>query len=183
MLSEDYFESGGLEEWLEVIAAEVYKLSYKGLSIEDVKEYAEMVIKRELSEEENTQAVKSLVQFPIFSEGMAPGTVNFKHELIAEYLAAKYLFRELRKNPPRIANYIGDRLDFAESLTHRSISKEIANNEEGQAKIVEALKTQNTTDRAFAYLLQILITASPNTKILKDNPEFLESRDLRGVLI
>lgn len=183
LLFEDSFESGDLEEWLEVTATEAYLANYKGLSSENIKEYAEMVIKTDLSEEEKTQAIMTLVQFPIFSDGMSPGTVNFKHELIAEYLAAKYLFRVLKSNKPnRIANYIGDRLDFAESLIHRSLSKEIASNENVQAKIVKALETQNMPGRAFAHLLQILITASPNTRILEDNPSFLESRDLRGVL-
>ena len=182
LLFEDYFDSGGLKEWLEVTATEVYQANYKGLSIEDVKVYAGMVIKSSLSEEECTQAVTSLVHFPIFTEGMTPGTVNFKHELIAEYLAAKYLFRELQKNPHRIANYIGDKLDFAESLALRFISKEIANNEEAKAEIVKALQAPNATGRAFTYLFQILITADPNTGIFKDHPKLLESRDLRGIV-
>ena len=184
LLPPEYISSHDLNEWLEVTAVLVYHANYKALKIDAVKEYASLVINPDLSEEESTQAITSLVQFPLFSKGMTPGTVNFKHELIAEYLAAKYLLRklELEEEPSKIENHIGEKLDFAESLALRFISKEIENDSEVQRKIARALMSQTTSDKSFAYLLQILIAAYPETTIFRNNAQLLESRNLRGIL-
>lgn len=184
-------ESIGLRTWIEQAAVDAYRANYTGFSKDDLENYAEIVLSPGLSEEEKDSIVTSLIQFPLFTQGIAPGKVNFKHELIAEYLAAESFASAFKtisdstgvKRCIDAANLIGDRSDFAESLTCRFIAREIEGNEEMLNTITQTVRDSSLTyskDRSFSYLLQILIASSPGTNIFQRD-SLLEDKDLRDM--
>ena len=179
LISGNYFETNGLEEWLQANGLKCYQDNYKGFLSEDVKEYAELVLRSDLTDEDLENAVTSLVQFPLFTTGMVPGTTNFKHELIAEYLAAKCLLNMLDADPFKAARMIGDRLDFAESLACRFIAGKISTNQEMKIKLVDCIKSRSSSDRSFAHLLQILVLIDKENNMYRDF--HFDTCDLRGI--
>ena len=87
----DAFEEGGLDDLLETIAADFCVSNYSGTSIDDIRVYSEMVLRPDLTDENRQKLITSLIQFPLFSSADRPGSVSFKHELLAEYLFGRQL--------------------------------------------------------------------------------------------
>ena len=179
LIAENHFEENGLDDWLQINGLKCYQDNFKGFSSGDVKEYAELVLRSDLPMEELENALTSLVQFPLFTTGMVPGTTNFKHELIAEYLAAKWLVNTFRSDPMKAARIIGDRLDFSDSLACRFIVKEISTDEEAKKKLSRRIRERTASDRAFSHMLQILVMIDKENDIYQNFP--LDTCDLRGI--
>jgi len=55
--------------------------------------------------EEREKGERILRQYPLFSEGAA-GSVDFTHEIMADYLAARHALRLLRENPTRFCDVV-----------------------------------------------------------------------------
>lgn len=181
LLSLDQFEPDGLLEWLRTIAWEFYQSEFKGLPRADIEEYGNLVLRPELSPSERKEALTTLAQFPLFSPGLKPGLVNFKHELIAEFLAGAHLSRRIRSSPAWVAQTLGTRIDFAGSLIARFIASGLAGKQENLEAITQALRTEALPGRAFPNLLQILLLARPEGNLLKTSGIPLEGRDIRYV--
>jgi len=183
LLAWEQFEGGeeGLTEWLETIALELYEENFKGLSKFDVEEYAQLVLRSELAPNEYSHIITTLIQFPLFAPGIKPGVITYKHELLGEYLAGRYLLRQIAKDPFRVAQRLGSRLDFADSLIARYLSSQIITQQEAIQAIINTLKTGALKGRDFANLLQLILFAIPALDIIKSNQIILERRDLKGV--
>lgn len=181
LLSLDYFEKEGLNLWLESTALDAWQSNFSGFSSQDVEDYAELVLRLELSPEERSNAVMSLTQFPLFAPGLRPGTVNFKHELVAEYLVGRHLARLIVGQPKKAAQSLRGRTDFSDSLTCRYLSNHIKGNKSAISQIFAALRTESFIDTEFALLLQIILSAEPEKSLLKDNKTLLEQRNLCGL--
>ena len=180
LISESYFESDGLEEWLQTSGLRCYQNGYKGFSVEDVREDAELVLRSDIPQEQLKNAITSLEQFPLFTRDLVPGTINFKHELISEYLAAKWLSQKIKGDPIKAAKAMGDRLDFSGSLACRYLVTDIATNEDLKIKLMGIVRTKTVTKREFAYLLQILVMIDRENEIYQ-NFNF-DTCDLRGIV-
>ena len=178
VLRPDNFEVGGLEEWLECVGCEYYESDFKGIAVEDVREYAGSVIRAELSDDEFQDTVTTLVQFPLFAPGAEPGTIAFKHELVAEYLAGKHLAKIIRRSPGTAAGRIRTRIDLADSLINRFLATEIGADAATFASVENVLGMSSLQERAFVHLLQIFLTAAPG-KRLKETNIILEGRNLQ----
>ena len=184
LISLNHFGQNGqdLYDWLETAALEAYRSNYEGLLKEELEEYARVVIQSDLEQEEIESIVTSLIQFPLFIQGKRHGTISFQHELMAEYLAAKYIVAALRKNTAKAVGTIEDKANFAESLTCRYFVKEFENDKSILASIERTVLGGSLNPKSFSHLLQILVIANPRTDLLKRNSSLLEGKDLQGLV-
>lgn len=181
LINPAHLEEEGLHEWLQELALEFYEDNFVGLPTDRVRVYAEIITHEGISDEERQNTVTSLTQFPLFAPGTKPGLLVFKHELIAEYLAGRYLTKELKKNPARVARALGAKSDLAESLIARYIASQLAGDDEAISTIVRALQTEMLGEHGDANLLQLLLLADPARDLLKRYNISLEGRDLSGM--
>jgi hypothetical protein len=118
----------------------------------------------------------------VFSPGIEPGAVAFEHELIAEYLAARYLVERLFSDPGRIARALAERLDFADLLIARFMAGQIRKRSGGTEFLKEALKTMSLPGLSFTNLLQLLLMSDPGAQVLNGMESHLEGRRLDRVV-
>ena len=180
LISQNHFETDGLDEWLQINGIRNYQNSYKGFLVEDVREDAELVLRSDIPEDELRNAITSLEQFPLFTKGLVPGIINFKHELISEYLAAKWLSNKLKKDPVQAAKAIGNKLDFYGSLACRFIVSDIATDKNVKNRLVNIVRTRTKMNREFAHLLQILVMIDRENAIYQGI--IFDTCDLRGIV-
>ena len=183
LLSMEQFDGGETEfiEWLGTIAIELYEKDFTELSKSRVEEYAKSVLVRDLPQDQYSHALTTLIQFPLLAPGTKPGVITYKHELLGEYLAARYLLKRIIKDPARYAERLGSRLDFADSLMVSYIASRLSGQQESMQLIITTLKTGELRDIAFANLLQLVLLSTPAHNVITDNQIILEGKDLRGV--
>ena len=181
LIREDDFQRNGLIEWLEAVVSDFYASNLTGVDREVVREYARYILSPHLSDEELEDAITGLVQFPFFSKGSDAGLLTFEHELVAEYLAAKYYAGRLFLDPNRVMTEIGERIDFAHSLIGRFMAHRIMEMEDGVGQLVRLLREKPPTGRHFSTLLQLLLLADISVKALRPLEINLEGQDLSHV--
>ncbi len=150
----------GLDEWLRTIGLEFYKQGSTSLRIEEIEFYSQIVLSETLLVEEKRDALAALSQFPLFTKNGSVGLISFKHELLAEYLATKYLLTRLKDDPLYVGKTIGRRKDFHLSLMAEMLSSVLRNKKDIFNKIVDILALQTLSDPDFSNLLQISIYAA-----------------------
>lgn len=178
VLRQEQFVHEGLREWLETVAYEFYGERFTGVTRTEVEDYAQFFLREELSEEERLDVITTLIQFPLFAPGAQSGVITFKHELIAEYLAAEYFLKHLSNDPVWAARSLGTRTDLADSLLLCYMASRVAGRPGGLQLVINALRTEALPGRAFANLLQLLLLATPARDVIKANRIVLEGRDL-----
>ncbi|MDD9863041.1 MAG: pentapeptide repeat-containing protein [Gammaproteobacteria bacterium] len=189
LFSFDNFHGGREEfyEWLGTVALYTYQSDFQAIQSEEVKELAKAILNQDLSKDERDNTITSLIQIALFSHGADRDTVGFKHELIAEYLAAKCMAPKLGREPIKtIASNLSNRVDFANSIMCKYLARHLAENPKIGDKIITALKTESLPDRerGFANLLQILLNSKlPSSKTLLRGAKFMENRNLQGLQI
>jgi len=172
------FQPNGLSEWLETIASEFFASGFKGVSRLEIETYAGLILASDLSDKERQDVITSLVQFPLFSPGIEPGVLAFQHELIAEYLAGRYWFERLSKEPLRAANELEKHPDLINSLIARYIAYRLTQSVSSAQKIIESLESNTPRGKAFTALLQLLLMSSPATDLLTPLRSALEGHNL-----
>lgn len=183
VLSPTQFDIDGLSEWLEEVAFHYYESGFAGLTVDEITQLAELVLRSDLSAKEREKVVTSLVQFPLFSRAREAGLIAFEHELICEYLAGKFMLRRIRSSSNWTARTIRNRNDLADSLIVRYIARHLPQDPLSVRSVVDALRAGLLTGTAFANLLQILLLADPQRDLIKAKGISLEGRDLSFVRI
>jgi len=189
LFSFDNFHGGREEfyEWLGTVALYTYQNDFQAIQSEEVKELAKTILNQDLPEDERNNIITSLIQIALFSRGADRDTVGFKHELIAEYLAAKCMARKLGKEPLRkIAANLSNRVDFANSIMCKYLASQLAEKPGIEDEIITTLKTESfpNRERGFANLLQIILDSKlPSSKDLLRDAKFMENRNLQGLQI
>lgn len=181
LLAPEQFEREGLTDWLETVALEFYEGDFKGLTETDVEEYAGLVLSEGLLPDELRKALTALKQFPLFAPGVKLGVITFKHELVAEYLAGRYLLKRIVENPDWVAKSLGARIDFSDSLIARYMASRLAGLNGGIQAVVNALKAGRLMGRNFANLLQLFLLSTPARDVIKANVIELDGKNLRYV--
>ena len=182
LLRDDFFTPGGLREWLGLIAFETYQAGFAGVPRTELMDFAEFFLADGLTEENQDEALTTLLQFPLFAPGTRAGMLTFKHELLAEHLAGGHLLGEIASRPESVARDFGARIDLARSLIGRCVARLLPSQPNGMQAVMNALRTETVIGRAFANLLQILLMASPARDILKSSGINLEGHDLKHVV-
>lgn len=183
VLSSTQFDIDGLSEWLEEVAFHHYESGFAGLTVDEIKQLAELVLRTDLPAREREKVVTSLIQFPLFSRAREAGLIAFEHELICEYLAAKFMLRRIRSSSNWTARTIRNRNDLADSLIVRYMAQHLPEDRLSVQSVTEALRTGLLAGTAFANLLQILLLADPQRDLIKAKAISLEGRDLSFVRI
>ena len=181
LLSPEKFQPNGLNEWLETVAWEYYDTGFTGLRKADIEEYAELVLRPELSPKECSDAITSLVQFPLFAPGPKTGVLTFEHELIGEYLTGRLLLNRITARASWVARSLGAKIDFAHSLIARYMAKHLPGQQGGIQTLVNTLRDEALSERSFANFLQLLLLAKLERDAIKHYSVALEGRDLSHV--
>ncbi len=182
LLSLDDFEREGLDQWMETIALEVYSGEFKSIEKSSVKEYAELVLRSDLSAATKKNAITRLVLFPLFAPGIKPGTIAFKHELVVEYLTGRYLLKRIEEDPEWAARILGTRNDFADSLIARYMASQLAERKGALQCIITTLKTKGLPGMIFTNLLQLLLLSTPARDVVRSNAISLEGKQLKSIV-
>ncbi len=181
LLKQSQLEENGLTEWLETVAMEFFGKQFKGLAKVDMESYAHIILRAELSSEEQRNALTTLTQFPLFSPGVQTGFITFKHELIAEFLAGRYFLKRVATDPAWVGRALGELIDFSDSLIARYMASQLPKQQGGIGPLIETLVTKPLLGRAFSNLLQLLLLSNPARDIIRKNKIDLEGKDLRYV--
>jgi len=181
LLHPEDFQDNGLLDWLETVATEYYGTGFKGVDRLDVEIYAKLVLVPDLSDAEKQSIVTSLVQFPLFSSGGEPGVLAFEHELIAEYLTGRHLLGKLYEVPSEVAQELGERPDFSETLIARFLAYHIAKSPDILERLYGVLANNPPSGRAFTNLLELILLSSPDHDALLPLGRALEGQDLSHV--
>jgi len=181
LLKQEEFVEGGVQDWLETVGFEFLDGDFKGLSVSQVSEYGELVLKAGLVPERVKDALFTLTQFPLLSEGVAPGLVSFKHELVAEFLAAQYLLRRIPGDVQLIARSLSRRGDQPDSLMMRYLAKNMPKVAGAKEAIHAALKEGALSDKEVRGLLSLLLLADPSADLVQKSRIRLEGRDLTSL--
>ena len=181
LISMDMFQTDGLAEWLDEVAFHHYLNGFAGLSADEIAVFAKLVLVEDLSREQQESATTSLIQFPLFKRGTEIGTVSFEHELICEYLAARFIIRRITSDPEWAGRSLSGRTDLSGSLMLRYLAANLPMQREALAAIGGALRHGTLMGHAYASLLQVLLLAYPDRDLLKSQALEPEGRDLSHV--
>lgn len=101
-----FLQPSGLEDWLEQIAVNYVEGSrYSDIDRDEATEYGRLVLRDGVDEKTERHILISLLQFPLFREGIQTGRIAFTHDLIAEALAARFYIRALPVSPEKLIVY------------------------------------------------------------------------------
>lgn len=181
LIDDAIFERDGLNEWLEQIGMDYCNSKYAGVNTDDIRNYGDLVLRSGLSDSVRDNAIISLVQFPLFTSNHAPGRVSFSHELLAEYLFGKKLWRTMQSDVKAAANAISDTLGFKTKLGFRYLAEHLALSPTVRDNVVALLRSGALNEKEFALLLQ-LWTASSTSGAKLPTGVSLEGRPLEGLV-
>lgn len=177
LLDHASFEEGGLDDWLEQIAADYIEGHYAGFQRDEAEEYGRYVLQDGLSEDEQYHILMSLLSFPLFQAGSESGKVAFVHDLIADAVAARHYLKRLSRETDDVLEKLARvELDLPPIL--RFMAGRI--DKDGMAALVEALRRPNQ-GRSFAVALTLMMLAQTGRDVLRREAVNLENRSLVSV--
>jgi len=179
LLPLEQFMPNGLNDWLETVAWEFYGKGSAGLRKPDIEEYAEVVLRPELSPEERSHIITSFLQNPLFARGSESGLLTFEHELIAEYLTGRYVLNSIETYTKLIATSLGVRNDLADSFILRYIASKLTRQPEKLQAVIDTLRANELPDHGFANLLQLFLLAAPTRDAVRANRISTEGKSLK----
>ena len=122
-----------LVELIEAIAhrmrmLEPYPNESKGLATADLAQLAEFYLDVGLASDLEPRVLLAVVQFAFFGPSRETGFVRFAHEIIADFLAARYALRQIRTAPESadaLGQALGIRRDLDRSIFFRYLVHEL----------------------------------------------------------
>ena len=176
----NYFDTSGLDEWLEQIAVDyIEDQRYADIDSNQAIEYGQIVLRPDLDEQIRHHMITSLLQFPLFRSGEQTGRITFAHDLIAETLAARAYLKILRNQPGEIYNRF-TRTDLEDPTLLRFIASRLdAETEKGL--IEKVIIPRENQARGFAVALSLLFLARPERDLIKRIRVNLDDRNLVAV--
>lgn len=183
MISPEFFEADGLEDFLEAVASDFCVNNYAGTSIDDIRVYSDLILRQSLGDEVRQNQLISLIQYPLFVATDRARIVSFKHELLAEYLFGRQLAKAINLDQPRALRAL-DKLAarplLKDTLSFQYLISVASEYEELRKKIEDELFKGNLPDKLFRVLLQLWI-ASGKGRSRPMRTDIFEDRDLSGV--
>jgi len=173
------FVQNGLHDWLQDIATQYVENGMVSVSRDEAALYGQLVVRDDVPEQRRNNALTTLLQFPLFTEGPEGQSVRFSHDLSAESLAAKAYLRSLSRQPAEIGHRLGVLPDPLDSTLVRHLAARIGREEE--SAIPSSLGAGATTDRGFRNLLALIMQARPQRDLLRRVNPPLETRDLSNL--
>lgn len=174
------FVPHGLQDWLQDIAAEYVESGMVGVSRDQASLYGQLVLRDDVHEQRRADALTTLLQFPLFTEGSAGQSVRFAHDLIAESLAARAYLRALARQAANVGHRLGALPNPTDSTLLRHMAARIGPNEEAAIRV--SLVSGEATDRGFRNLLALIMHARPQRDLLRKLSASIEGRDLSDLV-
>lgn len=174
-----FFETNGLNEWLEQIALDyVEGQRYADINRDQAMEYGALVLRAELDETTRHHLLTTLLQFPLFRAGEKTGLIAFAHDLVAETLAARAYLRALQRQPIEVARRLA-RVDLDDPTLLRFMASKLDGSQE--TAILDEMRRGNVHGRGFAACLTLLMLARPERDLVKRIRTNLDAQDLVAV--
>ncbi len=143
----------GMQGMIDLLAAAAHafrrnqamKVAGKGLAVETLKQLFQAHRGHaELSEDERFRAMLILQQVALFTLGPQRDTVDFTHEFLADYLAARHAAVILRNDASAIAAAVGDVHVAATPVFERTLAREFNDDPDLVQAVTEAAKQAGT---------------------------------------
>ncbi len=189
LLDETVFIREGVKQWLEAVATDYVEGDVE-VDRESAREYGEMVLRDDVTDEQAEDALLALLRFPFFIQGERRGGISFAHELIAQAVASRAYARDVAKYPVRVAARIMERVNFEEPVLLRLMAQQL-NKSEDVSALVKAIHRDGERRGAYRLLLALLMILRPDRDLIARHDLPLEDAllaklhfrglDLRGV--
>ena len=165
LIDSEAFQPDGLRDWLEQLAVNyVEDRRYADIDKDEARVYGELVLRDHITEEVKGNMLISLLQFPLFSEGVESGKVGFVHDLIAEALAARYYARRLPSDPIDVGHRVSS-VDLNDPIRLRFMAQNLE--PQNETDIVSAMRAANLQENTYKVLLSLLMMIRPERDRLK----------------
>lgn len=159
----------GMQGMIDLLAAAAHafrrnqalKVAGSGLAVDTLRNlFAAHRGTAELTEDERFRAMLILQQVALFSLGPQRDTVDFTHEFLADYLAARHAARILRENPGAIAEAVGDVHVAATPVFERTLRREFQEDAELKDLVLEAARRGNGSEE-FVFIRRVASSPPP----------------------
>lgn len=168
-----------LREWLEELAVEAYRGG--GVSAEELRELAELLpalAVGDLTEEQQRELQDQILMAPFLSRSQMTGRVDFAHEILGEFLAARRLVHEFGQNPARLLHGASIRRWAPGSIMFPTMARGLKGHEED---LVRLLVEELPTEDAFRNVLQLLAAFEDGGEFVRRSLEDRSGIRLDGV--
>ena len=189
LIDEAIFIDAGVQQWLEAVATDHVEGNVE-VDRETAREYGEMVLRDDVTEEQSEDALLALLRFPFFVQGERMGGISFAHELIAQAVASRAYARDVTKYPVRVAARIMERINLEEPVLLRLMAQQL-NSSRDVDPLVRAIHGDGERRGVYRLLLALLMIMRPDTDLIVRHDLPLEDAllarlhfrnlDLRGV--
>ena len=158
----------GMQGMIDLLAAAAHafrrnqalKVAGSGLAVETLRHIFDAHRgTAELTEDERFRAMLILQQVALFSLGPQRDTVDFTHEFLADYLAARHAAFILRGNPAAIVEAVGDVHVAATPVFERTLAREFHDDPDLAQAVVDAAKAGNGGEE-YAFIRRVAADAS-----------------------
>ena len=177
LLDESYFEEDGLADWMEEIAVD-YVEGQGYAETDQAREYGEYVLQSNLDSDRRDDILRSLLQFPLFSQSQGTGRIAFAHDLIAQALAARFYLKQIgRQRTSVFSRLVG--VDFEDPVLLRFVASRLT--PEMTAFVLDQVRNGVVTEANYGAALFLLLLVRPDRDLVgRENLQFA-GQNLAGV--
>lgn len=167
-----------LVELLQDLASEDAEQGFRGLTRETIEEYTEILLPKGLEQQTLDRLVTHMLQFAIFCQGTATGSVQFTQEIVEHFLLGECLYRTFCTSKDRFLCELSMRPVPADWVTLKAVASK-AQSEGRVDMLLDLLQRSPMPDIAFRNVLQICAYAVKDPAKLKSVP--FAGRDISGL--
>ncbi len=131
--------------------------------------------------EQRKHARLSLFQMPLFSSASDGGYIEFAQELMAEYLAGKFVWCSASEDTERFCEYVGKYFFDTSSLFCRYLSSELKKKPNMVAELMRLIRSDAMKMWYRRNIIQLVINAAANRGVLREDTTVLQERNLYGL--
>lgn len=177
VLQEDRIPLAALREWLELLAAGAYEQG--GLPVAEVRDLATLLGTSPGTDDAMAQRVAAQIEIaPFLVRGAASDRVEFAHEILGEFLAARHFLWELDRAPARLLAHLALRPWPADSIILRVLAQAAPGRVQEFAAVAES---DGLPPNARRNLAQWLALVPGGEQALRGAAITLENARLAGV--
>ncbi len=179
-LKEDIISHDTFIEWLEELALDVCEKG--GVSPDELKEMANLlgvlVDDKEISEDVLEPIIQQIEMAPFLTQNPSSGRLEFAHEILSEYLAARNLYKSFKTNPDRLVNYLSKQPLAPDSIILRYLAHVLHN---ALSELCQILSIKSIEPECFRNLVQLITFMPEGDSAFRNRKILLEGRRLAGV--
>ena len=148
-----------LIELLQDLASEDASSGFQGLTIDTIKEYAEIMLPLEIEKPMQDKLVTELVQFALFQQGAVSGSVQFSQEILEQFLLGERIYRNILHNEEAAIRDLSLNFIPADWVTLRTVANRVIRDSTAQ-KLTDILNRINLPANTFRNVVQICAYSS-----------------------